>query len=126
MANLKKFKEFTKYLDVKGDIDGNDPGEKEHDHTPDVDEHIYWYDLKYGKVVEERAIVMGEISGSLWFYFYCKSNVGRGEKIIRAAKKAFSGVTITRTKHSAYIRIGDISKCDIEKTSEKIKELLEK
>ncbi len=127
MANLKKFKEFTKYLDVKWKRSGNNPGTKEDEHTPDVDEYIYWYDLEKddkGKI--EKSIVMGEKSESLWFYSWGNPNTKAGEKIIQAVKDAFPGVTVTRTKESAYIRIGDISKCNVKKTSEKIKKLLEK
>ncbi|MBQ7618680.1 MAG: hypothetical protein IJS51_00945 [Treponema sp.] len=124
MANLKKFKEFTKYLDVKGKRGDNNPGTEEYEHVPDVDEHIYWYDLEKGN--KEKAIIMGEKSESLWFYSWGNPNTKAGEKRIQAVKDAFPGSTVTRTGKSAYIRIGDISKCDIEKTSEKIKELLDK
>ena len=122
MSALEKFKEFKKYLDVKGGLGDNGPGEGKYEHTPDVDEHIHWYNLQTGD--KEKAIILGDKSGSLWFYFWGNPNTKSGEEMIQATKKAFPGSTVTRTGKSAYIRIGDISRCDIEKTSEKINTLV--
>ncbi len=122
MTDLEKFKEFKNHLPVKGGLGQNDPGKGEFEHTPDVDEHIFWYDFERGN--KEKAIIMGEKSGSLWYYSWGNPNTKAGEKRIQAVKDAFPGSTVTRTSESAYIRIGDISNCDIKETSRKVNEIL--